>query len=50
MIDFYEELAEVDLTGKIFGAFGSGDTFYEDKYWPIGGRPGPATWKNRRST
>lgn len=32
MVDFYEELAEVDLTGKIFGAFGSGDTFYEDKY------------------
>lgn len=27
--DFYEELAEVDLTGKIFGTFGSGDTFYE---------------------
>ncbi|MER2040577.1 MAG: flavodoxin [Desemzia incerta] len=27
--DFYEELSEVDLTGKIFGTFGSGDTFYE---------------------
>lgn len=27
--DFYEELAEVDLTGKVFGTFGSGDTFYE---------------------
>lgn len=29
IVDFYEELAEVDLTGKIFGTFGSGDTFYE---------------------
>ena len=29
MVDFYEELADVDLTGKVFGTFGSGDTFYE---------------------
>nr|WP_213016863.1 flavodoxin [Desemzia sp. RIT 804] len=29
IVDFYEELAEIDLTGKIFGTFGSGDTFYE---------------------
>lgn len=29
MLDFYEELQEVDLTGKIFGVFGSGDVFYE---------------------
>lgn len=29
IVDFYEELEEVDLTGKIYGAFGSGDTFYE---------------------
>ena len=29
IVDFYEELEEVDLTGKIFGSFGSGDTFYE---------------------
>lgn len=29
MIDFYEELLEVDLSGKVFGTFGSGDTFYE---------------------
>lgn len=27
--DFYEELKDVDLTGKVFGTFGSGDTFYE---------------------
>ncbi|WP_208558940.1 flavodoxin [Marinilactibacillus kalidii] len=29
IVDFYEELEEVDLTGKIYGAFGSGDTFYD---------------------
>lgn len=29
MIDFHEELGELDLTGKIFGVFGSGDDFYE---------------------
>ena len=29
ILDFYEELAEIDLTGKIFGTYGSGDTFYE---------------------
>ncbi|MCW6658916.1 flavodoxin [Aerococcaceae bacterium NML191292] len=29
MLDFYDELNELDLTGKIFGVFGSGDTFYE---------------------
>ncbi len=28
-VDFYEELSEIDLTGKVFGAFGSGDHFYE---------------------
>lgn len=31
IVDFYEELAEVNLKGKIYGTFGSGDTFY-DKY------------------
>lgn len=31
IVDFYEELEEVDLTGKVYGTFGSGDTFY-DKY------------------
>ena len=29
IVDFYEELADVNLTGKVFGTFGSGDTFYE---------------------
>ncbi|MDW5524740.1 flavodoxin [Carnobacterium maltaromaticum] len=30
IVDFYEDLADVDLTGKIFGTCGSGDTFYDD--------------------
>ncbi|UQS81760.1 flavodoxin [Bombilactobacillus folatiphilus] len=29
-LDFYHDLAETDLTGKIFGVCGSGDTFYQD--------------------
>ncbi|MFC6465123.1 flavodoxin [Marinilactibacillus sp. GCM10026970] len=29
IVDFYEELEEVDLSGKIYGTFGSGDTFYD---------------------
>lgn len=29
MIDFHEELGELDLSGKTFGVFGSGDDFYE---------------------
>ncbi|UUX33844.1 flavodoxin [Fundicoccus culcitae] len=29
MIDFHEELGELDLTDKVFGVFGSGDDFYE---------------------
>ncbi|MBK0347236.1 flavodoxin [Aerococcaceae bacterium zg-ZJ1578] len=29
MIDFHEELGELDLTGKFFGVFGSGDDFYD---------------------
>lgn len=29
MIDFHEELGELDLSGKVFGVFGSGDTFYD---------------------
>lgn len=29
IVDFYEELEEFDLTGKIYGVVGSGDTFYE---------------------
>ncbi|WP_018658846.1 flavodoxin [Allofustis seminis] len=32
ILDFYEELEEVDLTGKIYGVFGSGDVFYEDLF------------------
>lgn len=27
--DFYEEVEEVDITGRIFGVFGSGDSFYD---------------------
>lgn len=30
IIDFYEELADFDLTGKLYGVCGSGDTFYDD--------------------
>ena len=29
IVDFYEELQDVDLSGKIFGVIGSGDTFYD---------------------
>ena len=29
-VDFYEELKEVDLHGKVFGCAGSGDHFYTD--------------------
>lgn len=32
IVDFYEELEDVDLSEKIFGVFGSGDVFYGDKY------------------
>ena len=31
-IDFYEELADVDLTGKVYGVAGSGDTFYGEYF------------------
>ncbi|GBG96978.1 flavodoxin [Lactococcus termiticola] len=30
IVDFYEDLADVDLAGKTFGVCGSGDTFYDD--------------------
>ena len=30
IVDFYEELADLDLSGKIYGCAGSGDTFYDD--------------------
>ncbi len=29
IVDFYEDLQELDLNGKIFGVVGSGDTFYD---------------------
>lgn len=29
IVDFYEELGEESLVGKIYGALGSGDTFYD---------------------
>lgn len=31
-MDFFEDLQELDLSGKIFGVAGSGDVFYEDDY------------------
>ncbi|MDR0300096.1 MAG: flavodoxin [Streptococcaceae bacterium] len=30
ILDFYEEMQGMDLSGKLFGCFGSGDTFYEE--------------------
>ncbi|MGT2754675.1 flavodoxin [Streptococcus ovis] len=30
IVDFYTDLADLDLTGKIYGVCGSGDTFYDD--------------------
>ncbi|PCS01255.1 flavodoxin [Lactococcus fujiensis] len=30
IVDLYEDLEDIDLTGKVFGCFGSGDTFYDD--------------------
>ncbi|MBG9980845.1 flavodoxin [Facklamia lactis] len=29
MLDFYEDMGQLDLSDKVFGVFGSGDTFYE---------------------
>ena len=29
MMDFYEDLADLNLNGKIYGVVGSGDTFYD---------------------
>ena len=31
-IEFYEELSDVDLTGKVYGVAGSGDTFYGEYF------------------
>ncbi|ASN04667.1 flavodoxin [Virgibacillus necropolis] len=30
--DFYDELEDVDITGKLVGVFGSGDTFYLETF------------------
>lgn len=30
IVDLYEDLQDLDLTGKIYGVCGSGDTFYDD--------------------
>lgn len=30
IVDFYADLANLDLTGKVYGVCGSGDTFYDD--------------------
>lgn len=31
-VDFFEDLADVDWSGKVFGVAGSGDDFYGDKF------------------
>ncbi|BAP85209.1 flavodoxin [Paucilactobacillus hokkaidonensis JCM 18461] len=31
-LDFYEDLQEMDLAGKVYGVAGSGDTFYLDDF------------------
>ncbi|UQS85575.1 flavodoxin [Apilactobacillus apisilvae] len=31
-LDFFDDLKDTDLSGKIFGVAGSGDDFYEDSY------------------
>ena len=30
IMDFYEDLAGLDLSGKVYGVVGSGDTFYDE--------------------
>lgn len=30
ILDFYEDLTELDLSGKVYGVCGSGDTFYDE--------------------
>lgn len=32
VLDFYEDLKSVDLSGKVFATMGSGDTFYEEHF------------------
>ncbi|WP_159564076.1 flavodoxin [Streptococcus halichoeri] len=29
IVDFYEDLQDLDLSGKVYGVVGSGDTFYD---------------------
>ncbi|AXQ78991.1 flavodoxin [Streptococcus chenjunshii] len=29
IVDFYEDLGDLDLSGKLYGVVGSGDTFYD---------------------
>ncbi|TPR24774.1 flavodoxin [Apilactobacillus micheneri] len=31
-LDFFDDLADMDLSNKVFGVAGSGDDFYEDSY------------------
>ncbi|MFD0897796.1 flavodoxin [Loigolactobacillus binensis] len=31
-VDFYADLQEEDLSGKVYGVCGSGDTFYDDSF------------------
>ncbi|GAA3609748.1 flavodoxin [Secundilactobacillus similis] len=31
-MDFYDDLADINLTGKVYGVAGSGDVFYEDDF------------------
>ncbi|GAX02153.1 flavodoxin [Secundilactobacillus silagei] len=31
-MDFYDDLQDVDLSGKVYGVAGSGDTFYGDDF------------------
>lgn len=30
IVDFYEDLKDLDLEGKVYGVVGSGDTFYDE--------------------
>ena len=35
MVGFYEELGQLDLSGKVYATFGSGDEFYEVFCGPV---------------
>ena len=56
-LDFYDDLKEADLSGKIYGVAGSGDTFYADPSTSTSPRrvttstrwtPLPPAWLKRR--